>query len=210
MLVCAVFFINACTRHSPPPKIDNAGNKSIAVMPFIKGRKPGNISQILSCPYEGFCYEDGELQTNANRIMTEMLQGKLMAKLEERVVPLNKVKRVYARLEYPKATPLEIAEKLGTNIGVDYVMVGNIWRYRERIGSSLGVDKPASVAFALYLVNVETGKAVWHASFNETQQSLSENLLKAPSFFKCGAKWLIARELARCGMDEALKEFPLR
>ncbi|MBS3758766.1 MAG: hypothetical protein KGY61_08880 [Desulfobacterales bacterium] len=205
-LICAGILIAACAHDVPKPI---RGKKSVAVMPFIKGRNPKRLTHGLSCAYERFCYENDELKPDADQLMTRMLQEKLMARLQDRVFPLKKVKQVYTKLKAKEATPLETAQKLGSSIGVDYVMVGNIWRYRERVGSSLGVNRPASVAFSLYLVDIKNEKLVWRERFNETQQSLSENLLKAPTFFKCGAKWLSARELARCGMEAVLKGFPL-
>lgn len=188
-----------------------SGEQSVAVMPFIKGRDPANLTDTLSCPFANFCYEETALNSEADRIMTELLHEKLLDRLEDRVFPLKLVKKVYRPLFYSQTggTPLDIARKLGKQLGVDYVVVGNVWRYRERVGSSLGVSEPASVAFGLYLVNVSTGKAVWQDRFNETQQSLTENLLKAPAFFKRGARWLTARELARYGIEDLLKNFPL-
>ncbi len=202
-------FFPACA-HDAPPRIE--GDTSIAVMPFIKGRDPQNLNQTLSCPFENFCYDESALQPEANAIMTEMVQEQLIKNLEDRVYPLKRARQVYSpmRLANPDATPLDLAKKLGREIGVDYVMVGNVWRYRERVGSSLGVAEPASVAFSLYLVSVKEGKTAWHENFNETQQSLSENLLKAPEFFKRGARWLKARELARHGVASLLADFPLR
>ena len=201
--------LSGCTSHKQTFEI--SGEQSVAVMPFIKGRDPANLSHTLSCPFANFCYEKTALDPEADRIMTELLHEKLLDRLEDRVFPLKLVRKVYRPMFYSQteATPLDMARKVGKELGVDYVVVGNVWRYRERVGSSLGVSEPASVAFGLYLVNVSTGKAVWLDSFNETQQSLSENLLKAPAFFKRGAKWLTARELARYGMEDLLKKFPL-
>jgi len=214
LLACTALF-SACTHDSAPQtermeRVD--GKASVAVMPFIKGRDPRNLAQTLSCPFDNFCYEKTELDPAADQILTEMLQEKLMSSLEERIFPLKRVRQVYfpMHLDYPESTPLNMAQKLGNELGVDYVVVGNVWRFRERVGSSMGVSEPASVAFALYLVSVKEGEAVWQGRFNETQQSLSENVLKAPEFFKRGARWLKARVLARYGIDELLREFPLK
>jgi hypothetical protein len=70
------------------------------------------------------------------------------------------------------------------------------------------VDKPASVAFDVHLLRVKDGKRVWNGKFDETQQALSENLLKIGSFVRRGAAWLKAEELSSVGMDEMLKRFP--
>jgi hypothetical protein len=81
-------------------------------------------------------------------------------------------------------------------------MAGTVRRYRERKGTAYGADLPASVAFSLYLLDVASGETVWSASFDKTQQSLSENLLDAAGFFKHGAKWLTAEELTRWGAED--------
>jgi len=47
---------------------------------------------------------------------------------------------------------------------------------------------------------------VFEGSFDETQQALSENILKAPTFFKRGARWLTAGELSRDGIADILDE----
>ncbi len=208
LLACTGLWMSGCA-HEEAYRIP--GRHSIAVMPFVKGRDPQNLAHTLSCPFANFCYEETELNPEADMIMTEMLHEKLMNRLEDRVFPLNLVRKHFPPLFYGRSdkTPLVIAVELGQNLGVDYVVVGNIWRYKKRIGSALGVDEPASVAFGLHLVDISNGKVVWRDSFNETQQSLAENILRALKFFKCGAKWLTARELARCGIEELLADFPL-
>jgi len=210
LLLCASLLISACAGQTPAPKTDEAS--IVALMPFIKGRDPQNLANTLSCPFERFCYEDDALASDAHQVMTQMLHGMLLEKLDERALPIKTVRRTYEALlfDHPGTTPLKMAQKLGKELGVDYVLVGNVWRFRERVGSSLGVNKPASVAFSLYLIDTQSGKSVWQDRFNETQQSLSENLLKAPDWFKRGGTWLKARELARYGLKDLLEDFPLK
>ena len=210
LLVCGGLLISACAREVPEPKTD--GESVVALMPFIKGRDPQNLANTLSCPFERFCYEDDALASDAHLVMTRMLQEMLLEKLDERTLPMKTVRQTYEALlfDHPNATPLEMAKKLGKELRADYVLIGNVWRFRERLGSSLGVAKPASVAFSLYLVDTQSGKSVWQDRFNETQQSLSENLLKAPDWFKRGGTWLKARELARYGLKDLLKDSPLK
>ena len=69
-------------------------------------------------------------------------------------------------------------------------------------------DSPASVAFALYLVEVKTGRRIWRGVFDETQRPLTDNLLQARQSLKMGVKWLSARELARFGVEQVVKSFP--
>lgn len=210
LIVGMGLLLGACAREGPVPTTDE--KSAVALMPFIKGRDPQNLANTLSCPFERFCYEDDALASDAHLIMTQMLQKMLVEKLDERALPIKTVRHTYEALlfDHPGATPLDMAQRLGKELGADYVLVGNVWRFRERIGSSLGVAKPASVAFSLYLVDTQSGKSVWQDRFNETQQSLSENLLKAPDWFKRGGTWLKARELARYGLEDLLKDFPLK
>jgi hypothetical protein len=69
-------------------------------------------------------------------------------------------------------------------------------------------DTPATVAFVLYLVNVETGKKVWKRAFDKSQKALTDNVLEAKDFLKQGGKWLTAEELARFGLKKVLADFP--
>ncbi|NIM98574.1 MAG: hypothetical protein GTO24_10985 [candidate division Zixibacteria bacterium] len=73
----------------------------------------------------------------------------------------------------------------------------------------MGAESPASVAFAVYLIDVASGKLLWTGKFSETQRTLSDNVLDTWAFVKKGAKWLSADELASYGVKEVLKKSPL-
>lgn len=213
VLFCAAGFLGACATDTDTEPVSLKAEKpSLALVPFLKGRNPHSHIPALSCPYDKFCYEDSHLHPKADQIMTRLLQEKLLNRLEQRAFPLSLTKQVYYPLQfdYPDATPLDMACRTGRDLEVDYVLVGNVWRYEKRAGSAYSVSEPASVAFALYLVDPENEKTVWQAEFSETQQSLAANLLKARLFFKRGAKWVTARELARYGMEQLLAEFPVQ
>ena len=61
----------------------------------------------------------------------------------------------------------------------------------------------------IYLIEVSSGKTVWKAKFDETQRPMTEDIRGAKEILKKGAKWLSADELARYGINEILKKFPL-
>lgn len=127
-----------------------------------------------------------------------------------RVAP-SEVRKAYERIPKDELTdtPRAIATRVGEFLKTDLMIVGTVWRYKERIGGALAVQGPASVAFAIYVIEVATGKTVWKAKFDETQRPLSENILEAKRFLKRGAKWLSANELAQYGVKEIFKGFPL-
>jgi len=49
---------------------------------------------------------------------------------------------------------------------------------------------------------------VWSGRFDETQQALTDDLLKLGSFLRRKGVWLKAEELASVGMDEILAKLP--
>jgi hypothetical protein len=97
---------------------------------------------------------------------------------------------------------------MGKELKADFVMLGILFRFEERVGSSLGVEKPASVAFDLHLFRLRDGVRVWDGKFDETQKPLFDNLLQTGSFIRRKAQWLTAAELAEVGMEEMLKKLP--
>lgn len=96
----------------------------------------------------------------------------------------------------------------GKRAGADAVLVGHIFRFHERKGNRASVETPASVAFDLHLIATDSGKIVWTGHFDQTQRSLSENLLEIGVFFKRGASWITAEELALGGLEDMVRSFP--
>jgi hypothetical protein len=80
-----------------------------------------------------------------------------------------------------------------------------IYRFQDRKGGNFAVDKPASVGFHLHLIEQERVVKVFQ--FDETQQPLSENILKFGTFLRRGAKWVTASELAEEGVEKGITYF---
>ncbi|MBN1105265.1 MAG: hypothetical protein JXL84_17765, partial [Deltaproteobacteria bacterium] len=151
-----------------------------------------------------------DMEPDADQVLTRLVQSALEKRYYERVVPSLKVLAAYMDVpkDEAKDTPLMLAQKTGHALGVNHIMAGIVWRFRERVGGSMGVESPASVGFYLYLMDVHTGEIVWKDSFQETQRSLSENILNAPVFFQRGAKWLTAADLADSGIGQIFRKMP--
>jgi hypothetical protein len=142
--------------------------------------------------------------------LTKLLYAKIEALGKFRILPLERVEVVLTpsvSKEFEEK-PLPLAIQVGKELNADFILVGYLFRFEERIGSRIGAEKPASVGFDVHLLRVRDGKKVWDGKFDETQQALSENLLKIGSFFRRKASWLTAEELSSVGMDEMLKRFP--
>lgn len=186
----------------------SAQSERLALLPIFKGVLTYNVPESLTCAVCRLVEETDSNVPDADRILTELVQKALERKFGYAAVPQSKVKGVYDAMpkDEAKDTPLSQAQRMGRDLGANLMMVGNVWRFRERVGGSMGVESPASVAFLLHLVDVSTGAVLWKGTFNETQRSLSENILDAPSFFKRGGKWLTAEELARHGVDDLFRK----
>lgn len=97
-------------------------------------------------------------------------------------------------------------KRVGEMVYADAVITGTVLRFRERVGEEWGAKSPASVAFTLELVDVRRGDIVWSARFDETQKSLSENLMGVFQIGERGLRWLNAEELSSEGVKQAVAQ----
>ncbi len=181
--------------------------RSVAVIPFFIKIPSGEGRRFVEDPISGRRFLAGESAANGRRELTDLIYQKLAAFPQLELVPLNKVERATKREDFER-DPMASALKIGEVFGVDGVVLGWGFRYEERVGSAISVERPASVSFAIHLVGVKEGSILWSGLFQETQQPLSENILKLGSFLRRGGFWLKARSLASVGMDEVLASFP--
>jgi hypothetical protein len=182
---------------------------TLAILPFLIERSD-DPSRGAICPVCRGVYKRGDILYSSQRMLAQLLQQKMDTLGTFKILPLEKVENVFSNTDKAQfeLRPLRSAIQLGKELGVDFIFVGYLFRFEERIGSRIGADKPASVGFDVHLLRVKDGKRVWDGKFDETQQALSENLLKIGSFVRRGAAWLKAEELSSVGMDEMLKRFP--
>ena len=94
--------------------------------------------------------------------------------------------------------------QIGQMVYADAVITGRMQRFRERVGDEWGAKSPASVAFVLELVDVRRGDVIWSARFDETQQSLSENIFALGDISQRGVRWLSAEQLTHEGVKKAV------
>lgn len=152
---------------------------------------------------------DDQLATN-ERFLTISLYDALTAEVAGvKIKPLQESETEYNKLslEKPGSYYRDLAVSAGKKLGVDAVMIGIISRYTERKGSKYGVEAPASVAFSVMLLDTETGEILWETYFSETQRALLDNVYDVKKFFKRGAKWIKADELAKEGARKTALEF---
>jgi len=183
--------------------------KRIAVGPFFKGKYGSDPTETLRCPMCDLTMDVRSLSLGAPRVLTSYVHGELEKRYGSKVVRLGDTLQAYDQIpkDEGKDTLLDVARKLGRRLETNLVVLGTVWRYRDKFRSDTGRIGPAAVSFAVYLVDVAEGRLRWHESFSQTQQSLFENLLSAKSFFDKGAKWLTADELAFYGVKEVFRRY---
>jgi hypothetical protein len=181
----------------------------VAVMPFLPGNTAVNaddrVQPALDCTLAQFCKEVNELGRGAENALTRQMQRALERQLDDRVVPLPRATQIYDELPQDRSvdTPRQLAQRFGRVVGADHVVLGSVWRYRHRTP-----DAGASVAFSIYLLEVDSGRRVWRGRFDKTQQALTDDLRDVGGFFQKGARWLSAEELARLGIEQVMQNFP--
>ncbi len=175
----------------------------LAILPFF-------VEKGAVCPVCKGVFQRGEILPGSQNTLTRFLQQKTETMGTFKVLPLEKVEEALSHWEKRDFVekPIPSSLQLGKELNADFVFVGFIFRFEERIGSSMGVEKPASVSFDLHLFRLKDGVEVWRGKFDETQRPLSENLLKIGSFFRRKAHWLTAEELASVGIDEIFEKLP--
>ena len=189
--------------------------KRIAVMPFLVGKleSPENpVEKPLSQPLGQLHINVPNLAEGADRIMTRLVNNVLQIRFADRMVSMEEAAAVYANVirDLTLDTPRKLAKKFGENLQADLVVVGTIWRFREKGAVKENPDSPASVAFSVYLIEVAGGKRLWRNAFDGTQKALSEDVLGGLKQIKMGLRWLSVNELARYGVKNVFRKFPLR
>lgn len=100
------------------------------------------------------------------------------------------------------------AKAIGQRLGSDAVLLVTVNRYIERQGADYSAQQPASVAFDYKLMAVKSGRTICSGVYEETQQSLFENLFSLRGAMKRKFKWITAYDLAREGIETRFGECP--
>ncbi|MBW2568892.1 MAG: hypothetical protein JRD93_04235 [Deltaproteobacteria bacterium] len=190
-----------------PPSI----NGKLLILPFkdMSAIYGENVS--LRCPLCGNVFLTGEVAEGADTVLTNRLISLISDRNDVELIPQDKAHGVRSKLLFGdrgSLSELGLIVETGKALGADAVLAGYVYRFRERIGTRYAADLPASVAFDVHLVDAANGRIMWIGHLDETQQPLSENLLKLGAFIKRKGAWITAEDIASSGLEEILKKFP--
>ena len=207
--------ISAKTDHTSSENIDlsTLEFKRIAIMPFLAGKLESPeklIEKPLSQPLKQLNIDTANLAEGAEHVMTRLVNDVLKFRFEDQMVSMEESAAVYADVirDQTLDTPRKLAKKFGENLQADLVLVGAVWRFREKGTVEEMPDSPASVAFSVYLMEIAGGKRLWRNAFDGNQKTLSEDVLGGLKQIKMGLRWLSVNELARYGVKSVFRTFP--
>jgi hypothetical protein len=172
---------------------------NLVILPFLVERVEDPEKGVL-CPVCKGIRRPGDILPGSQNMLTRLLYEKMEASRTFQIISQENVEEMLLH----SSSSIQVGKKLEA----DFIFIGYLFRFEERVGSSLGVERPASVSFDLHLFRVRDEKMVWTGNFDETQRPLSENLFRIGSFIRRKGSWLTAAELASVGMDEALRKLP--
>ncbi len=197
-LVAAAALAAGCAetiRSRPTPALANRETpiRRIAVAPF----------EVRLAGHPGSASSEEAVAPAAAALVARQVAEALVDEGFE-VVPPEDVLQALLKggVPFSKARPGPALALLDRSFGVDAVLFGEIWRFRERVGSGAGSTRPASVGFGIRLVDAASGELLYEAVFDETQRPVSENVLNAARYPGGGTRWLTAPELSGWGARE--------
>jgi len=186
--------------------------KKVVVVGFLSALtptdEPGQFRNPLSWSIVPAEYVPPEI----TRKMSDILFDKVVAEKDFELVSRNQAIGVYSSIvssdQNVGMPALQVIQEVGKHFNADAVLVGYIYRWKERVGGDYGSESPASVSFDLHLIRPLDGAVLWKSRFEKTQKSLSENILDVGTFLKGGGKWMKVEELAMIGLKKMLEEMP--
>ena len=208
-LLFGAIFLCSCAAPSTSVSLSGTGGlyKRIAVLPFQQANPEDVMGQLVPRDIAG---QTDLSADSAENIVESLFLKKMQENRKIEVIPVDETNGLYRRLatESISTKEADLIRRLGKELNADAILVGYVYRYNERKGTAYAVEKPASVAFEIQLVDTKEGKRSWRAVFDKTQRSLMENLFQFRFFVKEKGQWVTAKDLAEEGVEQIMQSFP--
>jgi hypothetical protein len=212
-LLTGILCLPGCTKNIAVKEnvLSTSGKEKILIFPFKNMAAVYGENVNSRCPICGKVFMTGEVTKDADSMLTEQLFILLKDRKNIQLIPASQSQGVVSDLlskDQKRLSERDLLVETGRVLKADWVLSGNIFRFRERAGGKYSVDLPASVAFDIHLIRVSDGRLLWNDHFDETQRPLSENLFQLRPFLQRKATWVTANEMAMSGLKDILKSFP--
>jgi hypothetical protein len=213
IFLLTVMCLPGCTKNIVTKEnvLSTSGKEKILIFPFKNMATVYGENVNTRCPICGKVFMTGEVAEDADNMLTELLFVLLKDRKDIQLIPASQSQGVVSDLlseDKKNLSERDLLVETGRVLKADWVLSGNIFRFRERVGGKYSVDLPASVAFDIHLIRVSDGRLLWNDHFDETQRPLSENLFQLGSFLQRKARWITANDMAVSGLKDILKNLP--
>ncbi len=179
------------------------GIEKVLIVPFKDISAVYGKENNARCPVCGKVFLTGTIQEGSDVMLTRHLVLFIKSNTDINIIYPDQAQMQPDDFKSGNESVNKLIEN-GRLLGADAVMIGHLYRFRERIGTTYSVVSPASVAFDLHLIGVSSGRVLWSGHVDETQRSLSENLFEIGTFIKRKGEWVAADALATSGLDDLL------
>lgn len=190
---------------------DAANSMRLALLPLKDMNAVYGENRAVPSPITGKVFMTGPVAEGATTLLEGLILQHLGDGTERHVLPPERTAGVYEQVLSGAPAPSSDREAvvwMGRRLGVDAVIVGHVFRFRERRGSHLAVDSPASIAFDMQLVLADNGRIAWNGSVDETQSALSDDLFQIGKFLQRQGRWVTAEAMANGALSRMFASFP--
>ena len=198
--IALLFSMNACARSSEGPAERKALSYEAA-----KQFQPKKMNAVAVLPFE-----DGPENVLGKELSARLTQ-RLVAALEVgtslEILNTTEPQRLKTAAQEVEtlAAPLQTkATMFGSKLTAQGVLYGVVQKYDAQTeGTSLGSYNPSGASFTLWLVDPEAKQVLWTATYERTQQPLSDNLLNVPQALNQGVGFRTSEQLIESGFQQA-------
>jgi len=199
-LIFILFFILSGCAELPQPDKQLLFKGRIAIAPFEHPILPNDI-------LAGYVVNDQiKIKKDVLLKLDEILIKELSISKVREIIPSNLVRACREIMVQKENTlfldPVDKWVSIGKCIPADYILVPQLFIFKERVGGEWGVEEPAEVMLSLNLIDVSKGKLLKSYLYREEQKPLMENILDIKKFLLRGGKWVSAMELAKEGIKK--------
>ncbi len=203
-----------CSSAPKPSQRPELGYRvdKLLVLPFADMYRLYGENVQFSCQISCAVNVIGEVEPEAPEMLTAHLLDLVNDTEDFAVIAPDQIRGIQSRIlrdNQSLLTERDLVIQTGLAVNADAVLMGRIYRFINRRGTDLASDRPASVAFDLFLLKVPEGSLIWYKKFDETQIALSENIYKFNSFMKRGGRWVTAQQMAQAALDDIMEGFPI-
>ena len=209
IILCLITPHSLSANDRPNENISTPADEKLVFFGFQPVLDPGEGVLTVQSPLSGAVFEAEPVEGKIAQDLTEDLYKRLIQKKDRHVISPDQARGIFSVIieRAPASTDRQIMPQIGRAFSAKAVLAGYVYRWRERRGSGLAVDSPASVAFDLCLIDSDTTKLLWKGRFDKTQRSLSENIFEFRIFLEGKGKWMTAKELANIGLRQLMDKF---